>query len=65
MGIFVFLFFLSIVGLFTLIALITPGGAGWFLYAFLLPFWGCFRTPRLARPWVRPWGSCTRWDSLF
>jgi uncharacterized protein len=50
MGIFVFLFFLSIVGLFTLIALITPGGTGWFLYAFLLPFWGVFPYATLGAP---------------
>lgn len=50
MGIIVFLFFLSIVGLFTVIALITPGCAGWFLYAFLLPFWGVFPYATLGTP---------------
>jgi uncharacterized protein len=41
-GIVVFLFFLLVVGLFTLVAFATQGCAGWFLYAFLLPFWGVF-----------------------
>jgi uncharacterized protein len=47
-----FLFFLFVVGIFTIIALVTPGCAGWFLYAFLLPFWGVF--PFAARPPVGP-----------
>ncbi len=37
MGAFVF----GIIGLFTVIALITPG-FGWFLYLFLIPFWASF-----------------------
>jgi uncharacterized protein len=41
-GILVFLFFLFVVGIFTLIAFATQGCGGWFLYAFLLPFWGVF-----------------------
>jgi len=45
-----FLFFLAIVGLFTLIALVTPGCGGWFLYAFLLPFWGVFPYATLGTP---------------
>jgi uncharacterized protein len=42
MGILMFLFFLFVVGIFTLIAFATQGCGGWFLYAFLLPFWGVF-----------------------
>lgn len=34
-----------VVGLFTIIALIQKGGASWFLYVFLIPFW-------LAFPWA-------------
>ena len=49
-NIFAFLFFLAIVGLFTVIALITPGCGGWFLYAFLLPFWGVFPYATLGTP---------------
>jgi uncharacterized protein len=37
-GVFVF----SIIGLFTFIGLVTPGGMGWFLYFFLIPFWSMF-----------------------
>ncbi|MBN1446532.1 MAG: TPM domain-containing protein [Bacteroidetes bacterium] len=33
------LFWLGIVGLFTVIGLATPGCMGWFLYAFLVPFY--------------------------
>ncbi len=45
-----FLFFLVIVGLFTLMALATPGCGGWFIYAFLLPFWGTFPYATLGAP---------------
>jgi uncharacterized protein len=38
MGLFVF----SILGLFTVIGLFSPGCAGWFLYAFLIPFYATF-----------------------
>ena len=41
-GILAFLFFLLVVGVFTLVAFATPGAGGWFLYVFLLPFWGVF-----------------------
>ena len=41
-GILAFLFFLLVVGIFTMVAFATPGCGGWFLYAFLLPFWGVF-----------------------
>ena len=37
-GIFVF----GILGIFTAIGLFTPGCAGWFLYAFLIPFYATF-----------------------
>ncbi len=37
LGIFTF-----VVGIFTLIALVQKGGMGWFLYAFLIPFWLVF-----------------------
>jgi uncharacterized protein len=36
------LLFLAVIGLFTAIALVTPGGLGWFLYLFLMPFWFIF-----------------------
>jgi uncharacterized protein len=36
-GVFVF----SIIGLFTVIGVLTPG-VGWFLYLFLMPFWAVF-----------------------
>ncbi len=36
------LFVFSIIGLFTFIGLVTPGGMGWFLYFFLIPFWSMF-----------------------
>lgn len=42
MKILVGLFVFSIIGLFTFIGLVTPGGAGWFLYVFLIPFWAMF-----------------------
>jgi uncharacterized protein len=37
MGVFVF----SIIGLFTVMGVLTPG-MGWFLYVFLIPFWAMF-----------------------
>ena len=36
------LFVFGIIGLFTFIGLVTPGGMGWFLYVFLIPFWSMF-----------------------
>lgn len=36
------LFIFGIIGFFTLSGLMTPGGGGWFLYVFLIPFWGVF-----------------------
>lgn len=35
-------FVFGIIGLFTFIGLVTPGGMGWFLYFFLIPFWSMF-----------------------
>jgi len=37
-----FLFFLVVIGIFTAIALFSSGFMSWFLYVFLLPFWGTF-----------------------
>jgi uncharacterized protein len=34
-------FIFGIIGLFTVIGVLTPG-VGWFLYLFLIPFWGAF-----------------------
>jgi uncharacterized protein len=34
--------FTLVVGLFSMIAIFSPGCQGWFLYAFLVPFWGTF-----------------------
>ncbi len=39
---FAFVFFLLIVGIFTTVALFSKGFISWFLYVFLLPFWGLF-----------------------
>lgn len=36
------LFVFGIIGLFTFIGIVTPGGTGWFLYLFLIPFWSMF-----------------------
>ncbi len=46
----VFLVFLLVVGMFSLVALGAPGCAGWFLYAFLMPFWLAFPLALLGRP---------------
>lgn len=35
-------FVFGVIGLFTFIGLVTPGGMGWFLYFFLIPFWSMF-----------------------
>ncbi len=34
--------FMLVVGVFTVISVVTGGGAGWFLYFFLMPFWLAF-----------------------
>jgi len=36
------LFVFGIIGLFTFIGIVTPGGMGWFMYVFLIPFWSMF-----------------------
>ncbi len=36
------LFVFGIIGLFTFAGIATPGGMGWFLYVFLIPFWSMF-----------------------
>lgn len=38
----VFLFFLVVVGIFTATGIVMEGGFAWFLYVFLIPFWGTF-----------------------
>lgn len=35
-------FIFSIIGLFTILGIMTPGSGGWFLYFFLIPFWAMF-----------------------
>lgn len=35
-------FIFGIIGLFTIIGIVTPQGVGWFLYLFLIPFWAMF-----------------------
>lgn len=35
-------FVFGILGIFTLIGLFVPGCSGWFMYAFLIPFWAAF-----------------------
>jgi uncharacterized protein len=37
-----FLLFVVVVGVFSLVALATEGGGAWFLYLFLIPFWFAF-----------------------
>jgi uncharacterized protein len=38
------LIFLVVIGTFSLVALVAPGGVGWFLYLFLVPFYAAFPT---------------------
>jgi uncharacterized protein len=38
------LIFLVVVGIFTMLAMVSQGFMSWFLYVFLLPFWGAFPT---------------------
>jgi uncharacterized protein len=45
-----FLVFLLVIGTFSLVALGAPGCAGWFLYAFLAPFWFAFPFAMLGSP---------------
>jgi len=44
------LFIFGIIGLFTMSGLMTPGGGGWFLYVFLIPFWGVFSAALFGLP---------------
>ena len=39
--------FLLVIGTFSLVALLAPGGVGWFLYLFLVPFYAAFPTAML------------------
>ena len=63
-GILVFsLMFLIVIGTFSVVALLTPGSAGWFLYLFLTPFYGIF--PSIVLP---PYGgliAAGAWLLLF
>jgi uncharacterized protein len=55
--------FTVIIGTFSVIALLTPGGAGWFLYLFLTPFYATF--PSIVLP---PFGGAIAagaWLILF
>ena len=36
------MFIFGVLGIFTLLGLFIPGGGGWFLYAFLIPFYAAF-----------------------
>jgi uncharacterized protein len=36
--------FLLVIGTFSMVALLAPGGVGWFLYLFLVPFYAAFPT---------------------
>ena len=45
--------YLLVVGLFSWQALYAPGGAGWFMYLFLMPFHLIF--PSVAFPWLGVW----------
>ena len=44
------LVFLVVIGIFTTLALFTKGFQSWFLYVFLLPFWGIFPTSKDSIP---------------
>jgi len=55
--------FLVVIGTFSVIALLTPGSAGWFLYLFLTPFYAIF--PSIVLP---PYGgviAAGSWLALF
>jgi uncharacterized protein len=55
--------FLVVIGTFSVIALLTPGAAGWFLYLFLTPFYAIF--PSIVLP---PYGgviAAGSWLALF
>jgi uncharacterized protein len=55
--------FLVVIGTFSVLALLTPGSAGWFLYLFLTPFYAIF--PSIVLP---PYGgviAAGSWLALF
>jgi uncharacterized protein len=57
------LMFLTVIGTFSMVALFTPGAQGWFLYAFLIPFYAIF--PSVVVP---PYGGVVMggaWIILF
>ena len=57
------LMFFSVIGTFSVVALLTPGAQGWFLYAFLIPFYAIF--PSVVLP---PYGGVVMggaWLILF
>ena len=57
------LMFLVVIGTFSVVALLTPGSAGWFLYLFLTPFYAIF--PSIVLP---PYGgviAAGSWLALF
>jgi uncharacterized protein len=57
------LMFLTVIGTFSMVALMTPGSAGWFLYLFLTPFYAIF--PSIVLP---PYGGVVAagsWLVLF
>ena len=61
--VFISAMFLVVIGTFSVVALLTPGGAGWFLYLFLTPFYAIF--PSLLFP---PYGGVVAagaWLTLF
>jgi uncharacterized protein len=55
-------FIFGIIGLFTVIGVLTPG-MGWFLYLFLIPFWAMF--PIVAVPLVRNCCAAFVYQGLF
>ena len=63
-GILIFsVMFLVVIGTFSVLALLTPGSAGWFLYLFLTPFYAIF--PSIVFP---PYGgviAAGSWLALF
>jgi len=57
------LMFVTVIGTFSMVALFTPGAQGWFLYAFLIPFYAIF--PSVFAP---PYGGVVMggaWIILF
>jgi uncharacterized protein len=55
--------FTLVIGTFSMVALVAPGGVGWFLYLFLVPFYAAFPTAMFP-----PWGGVIvagTWIILF